>query len=245
MMSGLQHLRHRRHEVIVFHLVDPAERDFPFERASRFQDMEGGGRLSAIRKACGRSIWSVSGVSRPAGGRMPPQSDRPSSGFDRRALRTLPWRISGKEGALSDDRPVPEFVALAVPSGRRRPACSASPESSPAAGRRTFDVSLSFRHLRAATASTALLEYSAVGPSVLFLLLLVFAIMRPNLSGRTSLFGLGGGRSVSLIVDGSASMNAQTAGVSSLERAKEAANAVLDNLSTFDRVTLIRSRQST
>lgn len=51
MMSGLQHLRHRRHEVIVFHLVDPAERDFPFERASRFQDMEGAGRLSAHPKA--------------------------------------------------------------------------------------------------------------------------------------------------------------------------------------------------
>src|SRR5215213_7538066 len=56
-----------------------------------------------------------------------------------------------------------------------------------------------------------LLEFLLLLLRVLFLLLLVFAIMRPNLSGRSSLFGLGGGRSVSRIIDGSASMSAQTA----------------------------------
>ena len=29
-IAGLKHLRHRRHEVIVFHILDPAELDFPF-----------------------------------------------------------------------------------------------------------------------------------------------------------------------------------------------------------------------
>ena len=35
-------LRARGHEVLVFRVLDPAEVDFPFERASRFQDLESG-----------------------------------------------------------------------------------------------------------------------------------------------------------------------------------------------------------
>jgi hypothetical protein len=88
-----------------------------------------------------------------------------------------------------------------------------------------------------------LLEYLLLFLRVQFILLLVFAIMRPNLSSGASLFGLGGGRSATIVVDCSASMNAQTAGVSSLERAKEAALTVLENLSASDRVTLIRLAQ--
>jgi uncharacterized protein (DUF58 family) len=43
--SGLQHFRHNNHEVIVFHTLDDAELNFPFERITRFQDMEGAGRV--------------------------------------------------------------------------------------------------------------------------------------------------------------------------------------------------------
>ena len=43
--SGLQHFRHNNHEVIVFHTMDDAELTFPFERITRFQDMEGAGRV--------------------------------------------------------------------------------------------------------------------------------------------------------------------------------------------------------
>jgi uncharacterized protein (DUF58 family) len=39
--DGLAHFRHQRHDVIVFHLVDPDELTFPFERLTRFRDMEG------------------------------------------------------------------------------------------------------------------------------------------------------------------------------------------------------------
>lgn len=39
--NGLQHLRHDHHEVIVFHVMDPDELNFPFERMIRFKDMEG------------------------------------------------------------------------------------------------------------------------------------------------------------------------------------------------------------
>ena len=39
-IDGLRHLRFRGNEVIVFHVLDPAELTFPFERAARFRDME-------------------------------------------------------------------------------------------------------------------------------------------------------------------------------------------------------------
>jgi uncharacterized protein (DUF58 family) len=40
MLAGLKHLRHRRHEVILFHILDPAELDFPFEQVTLFQGLE-------------------------------------------------------------------------------------------------------------------------------------------------------------------------------------------------------------
>jgi uncharacterized protein (DUF58 family) len=40
MLAGLKHLRHRRHEVLVFHVLDPAELDFPFRQTTLFRGME-------------------------------------------------------------------------------------------------------------------------------------------------------------------------------------------------------------
>jgi uncharacterized protein (DUF58 family) len=40
MMAGLNHFRHRRHEVIVMHVLDPAEIDFPFEQSTLFCGLE-------------------------------------------------------------------------------------------------------------------------------------------------------------------------------------------------------------
>ena len=40
LLAGLKHLRHRRHEVIVMHVLDPAEMDFPFERLTLFRGLE-------------------------------------------------------------------------------------------------------------------------------------------------------------------------------------------------------------
>ncbi|MGB0993024.1 MAG: DUF58 domain-containing protein, partial [Akkermansiaceae bacterium] len=37
---ALQHLRYRKHDVSVFHLLDKQEIDFDFERPHRFVDME-------------------------------------------------------------------------------------------------------------------------------------------------------------------------------------------------------------
>ena len=39
-ISGLKQLRHRRHEVIVLHVLDPAEIDFPFRETTLFTGLE-------------------------------------------------------------------------------------------------------------------------------------------------------------------------------------------------------------
>ena len=45
-LSGLQHFRHRNHEVIVLHILDPDEVDFPYTDTATFLDMETGARLT-------------------------------------------------------------------------------------------------------------------------------------------------------------------------------------------------------
>lgn len=45
LMKALKHLRHRRHEVIVFHILDPAEETLPYKHVSEFTDLESGARL--------------------------------------------------------------------------------------------------------------------------------------------------------------------------------------------------------
>ncbi|HEY1065441.1 MAG TPA: DUF58 domain-containing protein [Pirellulales bacterium] len=40
MLAGLKHFRHRRHEVIVFQILDPAELDFPFRDPTIFKGLE-------------------------------------------------------------------------------------------------------------------------------------------------------------------------------------------------------------
>lgn len=40
MMTGLKHFRHKRHEVIVMHIIDPAEEEFPFRDMTKFKGLE-------------------------------------------------------------------------------------------------------------------------------------------------------------------------------------------------------------
>lgn len=49
--NGLQHFRHNNHEVIVFHVMDDAELTFPYDRLTRFKDMEGVGKIVANPKS--------------------------------------------------------------------------------------------------------------------------------------------------------------------------------------------------
>ena len=45
--DALQHLRYRKHDIAVFHLMDPQEIDFDFDRPKRFVDLEDGTALVA------------------------------------------------------------------------------------------------------------------------------------------------------------------------------------------------------
>jgi len=40
LLAGLKHFRYRLHDVIIFHVLDPDEIDFPFERPTLFRGME-------------------------------------------------------------------------------------------------------------------------------------------------------------------------------------------------------------
>ena len=46
LLTGLKHFRHRNHEVIVFHVLDPRERDLNFDRETRFVDLESGAQIA-------------------------------------------------------------------------------------------------------------------------------------------------------------------------------------------------------
>ncbi|KAA3603910.1 MAG: DUF58 domain-containing protein [Calditrichaeota bacterium] len=45
-ISGLKHFRHKRHEVLVFHIFDPAEINFSFTKDAIFKDVETGDEIS-------------------------------------------------------------------------------------------------------------------------------------------------------------------------------------------------------
>lgn len=54
-LAGLRHFHHRRHDVIVFHILDPAELDFPFRQTTLFKGLEDLGEVltepASLRRA--------------------------------------------------------------------------------------------------------------------------------------------------------------------------------------------------
>ena len=63
-LSGLKHFRHQKHEVIVFHVLDPMERDLSFRQAGTFVDLESGEKLATqpwhIRSEYNRLVQAFS-----------------------------------------------------------------------------------------------------------------------------------------------------------------------------------------
>ncbi len=57
--SCFQHLRYRKHDVTVFHLLDQSEIDFEFDRPTRFVDMEGGDGITADPSLMGRTYQTA------------------------------------------------------------------------------------------------------------------------------------------------------------------------------------------
>jgi uncharacterized protein (DUF58 family) len=47
-IRGLKHFQFRGNDVIVFHILDPHETDFPFDRATRFEDLETSEEIMAV-----------------------------------------------------------------------------------------------------------------------------------------------------------------------------------------------------
>ena len=50
-IGGLKHFQFRGTDVLVFHVLDPDEMDFPFDRATRFEDLETSDEVTAIPRA--------------------------------------------------------------------------------------------------------------------------------------------------------------------------------------------------
>jgi uncharacterized protein (DUF58 family) len=50
-VRGLKHFQYRGSDVLVFHVLDPAELEFPFDRATRFEDPETGEEVMAVPAA--------------------------------------------------------------------------------------------------------------------------------------------------------------------------------------------------
>jgi hypothetical protein len=59
-LAGLKHFRHRGHEVLVFHVLDPLERDLDLRREVRLEDLETGETLRTqpwfIREEAGARV---------------------------------------------------------------------------------------------------------------------------------------------------------------------------------------------
>ncbi len=59
-LAGLKHFRHKGHEVLVFHVLDPLERDLDIRREVQLEDMETGDKLRTqpwfIRKEAGGRV---------------------------------------------------------------------------------------------------------------------------------------------------------------------------------------------
>jgi len=62
-IRGLKHFHYRGSDVIVFHVLDPDELEFPFDRATRFEDLETGEEVMAIPGAVrGHYLKAIGGL---------------------------------------------------------------------------------------------------------------------------------------------------------------------------------------
>ena len=61
-VKALAHLRKKHHDVIVFHVLDPAEIDLPFQKMCEFEDLETGEVLSVNPRALAKDYSKVFGA---------------------------------------------------------------------------------------------------------------------------------------------------------------------------------------
>ena len=66
MIRGLKHFQFRGTDVIVFQILDPDELEFPFERATRFEDLETAEEVMAVPAMVrDHYLQAIGGPSRP------------------------------------------------------------------------------------------------------------------------------------------------------------------------------------
>jgi uncharacterized protein (DUF58 family) len=61
-IRGLKHFQFRGTDVIVFHLLDPDEIEFPFDRPTRFEDLETGEEVMAVPAVVRQHYTSAMGA---------------------------------------------------------------------------------------------------------------------------------------------------------------------------------------
>ena len=88
MLAGLKHFRHRRHDVIVLHVLDPAEIDFPFQHVTMFKGLEALGDVVTEPRSL-RAAYQQRGPIVPEASphRLPRPADRLPHGPHRPAAR--------------------------------------------------------------------------------------------------------------------------------------------------------------
>ena len=132
-VSGLKHFRHRRHEVIVFHILDPAEIEFPFRDTTLFKGLEDISQVltdpHALRRAYREEVKSflkeIEKACRMADIDYVPLAHQPEPGHRDLELPGVairqgslgPFRRAARQGAAIGDL----FVHLG-PGFRQRPA---------------------------------------------------------------------------------------------------------------------------
>ena len=57
LLKGLEMLRQRRHDILVFHVLDDDEMTFPFAGTTRFEGMEELPHLLCDPRRCATAIW--------------------------------------------------------------------------------------------------------------------------------------------------------------------------------------------
>ena len=98
--SGLEMLRHRKHDVLVFHVLDDDEVTFPFAGATRFEGMEELPSLVCDPRALRRVPGGAGGVPDRGAAGVLPAGDRLHPGPHRR----LPGRGAGQVPELPPGR---------------------------------------------------------------------------------------------------------------------------------------------
>jgi len=58
-LEAISPLRFRGHDLIVFHLLDPAEIEFDYDQASAFEDLESGEQLPIVPEALAEQYRSL------------------------------------------------------------------------------------------------------------------------------------------------------------------------------------------